>query len=176
MRIHEFSPNTLKGSFTDDLIISKLWLIQEISKIHKNFNTIYILGSWYGNLSLFLINKLNIKFKKIINVDVDKQALNTGHELAQSLGVADLIEPMVKDANTLNYRQAKNPSLVINTSVNDMDNNGWFDNIPKGTLVALQTRDSYFEDYPLSQVLYSGKKNLEDPETKYTRHMVIGIK
>lgn len=176
MKIREFSPNTFKGSFTDDLIISKLWLIREVSKIHTNFNSIYVLGSWYGNLSLFLINKHDIKFKKIINVDINKDALNTGHELAKKFGVADLIQPMVKDANTLNYKQAKKPSLVINTSVNDMDNEGWFDNIPEGTLVALQTRDSYLEDYPLSRVLYAGKKELRDPEESYTRYMVIGIK
>jgi SAM-dependent methyltransferase len=176
MKIHEFSPNTLKGSFTDDLIISKLWLIREISKIHKKFNAIYILGSWYGNLSLFLIDKHDIEFKKIINVDINKEALDTGHELAKKFGVSDLIQSMVKDANTLNYKQAKKPSLVINTSVNDMKNEGWFDRIPEGTLVALQTRDSYLEDYPLSRVLYAGKKDLRDPETAYTRYMVIGIK
>ena len=138
MRLHEFSPDTLKGSFTSDLITSKLWLIKEVGSIHKKFNTIYILGSWYGNLSLFLFKKHDIQFKKIINVDLDKKALSTGQEMADELGVSDKIEPMVKDANTLDYRQATKPSLVINTSVNDMNNEGWFDNIPKGTLVAFK--------------------------------------
>lgn len=77
MRISEFSPDTLQGSFTKDLIVSKNWLITEVSKIHNKFNVIYILGSWYGNLSLLLINK-HIKFKKIINVDIDKDSLLTG--------------------------------------------------------------------------------------------------
>lgn len=176
MKLHEFSPNTLKGSFTDDLIVSKLWLISEVSKIHKDFNSIYILGSWYGNLSLFLLDKNNIQFEKIINVDINKKVLSTGHELARRLKVADKIQPMVKDANKLNYRQAKSPSLVINTSVNDMENNGWFDNIPKGTLVAIQTRDEDLDQFEFTKVLYSGSKQLKDPETKYTRFMKIGIK
>jgi hypothetical protein len=176
MKLHEFSPNTLKGSFTDDLVVSKLWLLSEVGKIHKDFNSIYILGSWYGNLSLFLLDKNHIQFKKIINVDIDKTVLNTGHELATKFGVADKIQPMVKDANKLNYSQAKSPSLVINTSVNDMENSGWFDNIPKGTLVAIQTRDEDLDQFEFTKVLYRGNKQLKDPETSYTRYMVIGIK
>jgi SAM-dependent methyltransferase len=176
MSFNVFSPKNLKGSFTDDLIASKLWLIRETSKIHKDFKTIYILGSWYGNMSIFLFKKHNIKFDKIINVDINKSKLKTGQELADKLGIADKIEPMVKDANTLDYRQAVSPSLVINTSCNDMENAGWFDNIPKGTLVALQTRDETLDEYDFSKVLYQGDRKLKDPETAYTRHMVIGIK
>jgi SAM-dependent methyltransferase len=176
MRINEFSPNTLKGSFTDDLIVSKLWLIREISKIHKDFNSIYILGSWYGNLSLFLLDKNNIQFKKIINVDINKKVLSTGQELATKFGVADKIEPMVKDANDLDYRQARPPSLVINTSVNDMENDGWFDNIPTGTLVAIQTRDESLDQFKFTKILYSGGKELKDPEDSYIRNMIIGVK
>lgn len=176
MKLHEFSPNTLKGSFTDDLVVSKLWLLSEVGKIHKDFNSIYILGSWYGNLSLFLLDKNHIQFKKIINVDIDKKVLNTGHELATKFGVADKIQPMVKDANDLNYRQAKPLSLVINTSVNDMENKGWFDNIPNGTLVAIQTRDEDLDQFKFTKVLYSGSKKLKDPETSYIRNMIIGVK
>jgi hypothetical protein len=32
------------------------------------------------------------------------------------------------------------------------------------------------QQFPLDQVLYSGSLNLEDPETDYTRFMIIGIK
>ena len=176
MKLREFSPNTLKGSFTDDLIVSKLWLIREVAKIHKDFKTIYILGSWYGNMSLFLFEKHNIKFDKIVNVDIDKSVLQIGQELADKLGVANKIQSMVKDANTVDYRQATFPSLVINTSVNDMKNEGWFSNIPKGTLVAIQTRDEDLDQFDFTKILYTGSKELEDPETSYVRNMVIGIK
>jgi hypothetical protein len=175
MRVDEFSPSTLSGSFTEDLIISKLWLINEIKKIHNEFNTIYILGSWYGNISILLISRY-IKFKKIINVDINHKVLGTGQALARRLGIAKQIEPMLKDANTLDYRQVKSPSLVINTSCNDMENAGWFDNIPGGTLVALQTRGDTLDEYKFSKILYTGQRHLTDPETDYTRLMKIGIK
>ena len=57
-----------------------------------------------------------------------------------------------------------------------MKNEGWFDNIPKGTLVALQTRDEDLDQFKFTKLLYSGKKDLRDPETAYTRYMTIGIK
>jgi len=68
-----------------------------------------------------------------------------------------------------------------------MEGSDWFQNIPPGTLVAMQARDHVEENpffsakdiqqrFPLSQTLYSGSLDLEDPETEYTRFMVIGIK
>jgi mRNA-degrading endonuclease HigB of HigAB toxin-antitoxin module len=32
------------------------------------------------------------------------------------------------------------------------------------------------QKFPFDQVLYSGELELEDPETEYTRFMIIGIK
>jgi hypothetical protein len=176
MRLYEFSPNTLAGSFTDDLVISKLWLISEVGKIQKNFNTIYILGSWYGNLSLLLVKNSNIKCKKIINIDVDQDVELIGNNLAKKLGVDNKIKSMYKDANLIHYKQTNLSNLIINTSVNDMKNNGWFDNIPLGTLVALQNRGKTLDEFKFTEKLYSDKRELKDPETEYTRYMVIGYK
>jgi hypothetical protein len=188
MRINEVSPNNLKGSFTKDLIISKLWSIDELHKIRNRFDTIYILGSWYGNLSLMIINK-HLQFKKIINVELDNKVLKTGKRLAKKLGIDKNIEDMHKDANDLDYRQLTDNSVVINTSTTNMENDGWFDNIPKGTLLALQARnndsgavnqyenlESFSRDYPMSKILYKDQLTLKDPETGYERYMIIGIK
>jgi hypothetical protein len=173
----EASPDTVKGSFTRDLVTSKLWLINELGKIKSEFDNIYILGSWYGNMSILLLapSQTAVKFRKAINVDRDQSRIDQGQELAKKLGVDDKIETMVKDVNDLDFRQVTDLSAVINTSVNDMDSMTWFDNIPAGTVVALQSRES-LENFEFTKKLYSGEKDLEDPETKYTRYMVIGIK
>jgi len=176
MRLYEFSPNTLVGSFTDDLVISKFWLISEVGKIQKNFNIIYVLGSWYGNLSLLLAKKSNIKYKKIINVDLDQDVMLVGNDLAKQLGIDNKIKSIDKDANFIRYKQDNLSNLIINTSVNDMKNNGWFDNIPLGTLVALQNRDKTLDEFKFTEKLYSDKQKLKDPKTDYTRYMVIGYK
>jgi hypothetical protein len=94
---------------------------------------------------------------------------------------------MLKDANDLDYQQVDDRSVVVNTSLTDMKGRSWFDRIPPGTLIVLQGRDHVVnrnfysakdiqKRFPLSQVLYSGELNLEDPETNYTRYMIIGKK
>ena len=94
---------------------------------------------------------------------------------------------MFKDANDLDYRQLGMDGAVINTSLTDMDGQDWFRHIPDGTLVAMQARDhdpgyqfhstdDILKKFPLSQVLYQGSLKLQDPETHYTRFMVIGRK
>jgi hypothetical protein len=97
------------------------------------------------------------------------------------------VEYMLADANKLDYRQLGESGVVINTSLTDMPGRAWFLNIPAGTLVVLQGRDQdpgreyhstqeIVDSFPVSQVLYHGKMSLRDPETEYTRYMVIARK
>lgn len=182
--IDEASPNTLQGSFTPDLQYSKVWLLDEVQKILKKtkinkLNTIYNLGSWYSNMGLFLVAS-KFGFNKLINVDIDKKTLTTGKKLLIKLGIAHKVIHMHKDANTLDYRQLKQPGLVINTSTNDIDGDDWLNNIPKGTLVAMQGRHGTLEEfdkqYPLRKTYFLDEVELEDPETEYERFMKIGVK
>ena len=182
--IDEASPNTLQGSFTPDLQYSKVWLLDEVQKILKKakikkLDTIYNLGSWYSNMGLFLVaNKLG--FDKLINVDIDKDTLMTGEKLLDKLGISNKVEHMNKDVNTLDYRQLKQPGLIINTSTNDIDGDDWLKNIPKGTLVAMQGRNGTLEKfnkaYPLRKTYFLDEVELGDPETEYERFMKIGVK
>lgn len=188
--IDESSGYTLAGSYTDDLVISKLWLAHELKKIlqDKPVPVAYVLGSWYGNMSTIL-RKMQVPIDTIIDVEKNKQWLATGRRLQQGMGIKG-VEPLAQDANTVDYQQTPRPQVVINTSTNDMSDHGWFDHVPKGTIVALQGRDhagpeaqhvysspeDLLELYPLETVLYRGTKTLKDPETQYQRHMVIGIK
>ena len=184
--LSESSGYTLKGSFTPDLLASKVWLLTELARITPRVGTVYVLGSWYGNLAI--INQLDpiIKYKKLINVETDKKFLQVSQRIHNHLGI-DNTEYMFKDANDLDYRQLGSDGVVINTSLTDMQGQAWFDNIPKGTLVVMQSRDhdpgnaahstqDIIDRFPLSEIIYNGELDLEDPETEYTRYMVIGIK
>ena len=178
MRLREFTPDTLQGSFHRGLIFNKLWLIRELSKIQDNFSTIYILGSWYGNLSL-LLARSDIDYDHIVNVDADAKRVQKGQSIAQQMHVADRIEAIAADANDLDYRQLDRDGLVVNCSTHDMQNSGWFDHIPAGVMVVLQSRadvDHNFEQYPLEETLYNGSIQLQDPETTYISLLKIGIK
>jgi SAM-dependent methyltransferase len=178
MKLLEFSPSTLQGSFESGLILNKLWLIHELKKIQDQFSTIYVLGSWYGNMSI-LLAKNNIQYDHIVNVDRDPKVVRGSQRIVRILHIDDKIEPMIQDANDLDYRQLDEDGLVINTSCHDMENRGWFDHIPSGVLVALQSRDDVDHDldqYDLSQTLYQGSRSARDPETRYTSVLRIGVK
>lgn len=185
--LEESSGYSLAGSFTRDLIISKVWLLHELAQLTTDVSILYNLGSWYGNLALY-INLLDIiKPKKIINVEQNQKWLAQSQRMSDYIGAKN-VDHLLQDANDLDYQSIDADTVVVNTSVNDMQNKGWFDNIPQNTLVAMQTRNQnpthckYQSNqdlrlhFPLSKVLYQGQKSLRDPETKYTRFMVIGYK
>ena len=191
--VKESSGYTLSGSYTPDLVFSKLWLAQELKQILQKQHVdsvpvAYVLGSWYSNLSTIL-RKTGTPIKHIVDVEKNKSWLSTGQQIQKHMGI-DGVEYMPADANKIDYRQLQQPGVVINASTNDVPDHGWFDNIPLGTLVVLQGRDhvgrgaehtfnspnDLLAMFPLETVLYQGTMDLEDPETKYTRSMVIGVK
>lgn len=182
--LEESSGYSLEGSFTHDLTTSKVWLLQQLAKIKPTISTVYILGSWYGNLALYMNLTGMVKVKKIINVETNQDMLDQSKRMLNHIG-AHNIEYMLKDANDLNYQQLGIDGAVINCSLTDMDGTDWFRKIPNGTLVVMQARDhdpgyqfrsadDILEKFPLDQVLYQGSLKLQDPETHYQRFMVIG--
>jgi hypothetical protein len=184
--LDESSGYSLAGSFTRDLTASKVWLLSELEKIQKKYSTIYMLGSWYGNTALYMTLQPRIHADRLVLVEKNKQFLSTSQQLLDMAGARN-VDYMLKDSNKLDYRQLGNAGLVINTSLTDMPGRSWFLNIPTGTLVAMQARDNdpgeqfasaqdIVDRFPVSKVLYHGRMQLRDPETEYTRYMVIGRK
>ena len=184
--LDESSGYTLAGSFTRDLIASKVWLLTELARIAPQVGTIYVLGSWYGNLGVLLALDPVIRYKQLINVETDKKFLQASRRIHNHLGIGNT-KYMLADSNTLDYRQLGPDGVVINTSLTDMPGQAWFNNIPAGTLVAMQSRDhdpgneahstqDIIDRFPLSEIIYDSRLKLQDPETEYTRYMVIGIR
>lgn len=182
----ESSGYSLQGSFTHDLTKSKVWLIEELAKINERVGTVYILGSWFGNLALYMKLHPAVKTERIINVETDPKFLKQSKRMLDHIGAA-CVDHMQADANDIDYRKLGDNGVVVNTSLTDMPGREWFDNIPKGTLVALQARDhdpgqqfhstqDILDKFPMREVLYQGELDLQDPETDYTRFMVIGRK
>jgi hypothetical protein len=185
-KVNESSGYSLAGSFTRDLTQSKVWLLGELAKIAPNVGTVYILGSWYGNLALYMALQPTFDYTNIINVEPDQSMLDQSARMLDRVG-AQNVEHMRKDANDLDYSQLGMAGVVINCSLTDMDGTDWFKHIPDGTLVALQARDhdpgyqfhspqDILDKFPLNQVYYTGTLDLQDPETRYNRYMVIGRK
>jgi len=191
--LFESSEPSLAGSYTPDLVFSKLWLARELRNVlqQQGIDSVpvaYILGSWYSNLSTIL-RRTGMPIDRIVDVEQRGEWLEIGQQLQQGMNIQG-VEHMQADANEVDYRQLQQPGIVINTSINDIADHGWFDHIPQGTIVVLQGRDAVpdgaehtykspeelLQMYPLEHVLYSGTWDLTDPETEYQRSMVIGIK
>jgi hypothetical protein len=184
--VNESSGSSLQGSFTPDLITSKVWLLTELARIATQVGTIYVLGSWYGNLGVLLALDPIIQYERLINVEKNKKFLQVSERIQDHVGMTNT-EYMLTNANDLDYRQLGNNGVVINTSLTGMPGQGWFDRIPEGTLVVMQSRDhdpgnaahstqDIIDRFPLSEIIYDGELKLQDPETEYTRYMVIGIR
>lgn len=160
--------------------------MQELARVAPEVGTVYILGSWFGNLSLYMHLMPMFNHGKIINVERDRSMLAQSQRMLDHIG-ADGVEHMFRDANDLDYRQLGSDGVIINCSLTDMPGRAWFDRIPKDTLVVMQARDhdpgyqfhstqDILDKFPLQKILYQGKMQLQDPETAYTRFMVIGRK
>jgi len=188
---HEFtaeaSPDTLSGSFTPDLVTSKTWLCRQLKKQlgEGSAGDIYILGSWYGNMGIFL-QQATIDFDRLIMVETKPRLLATAQRLLEPLYREGRLKLVLGHAEHIKYPN-KNIT-VINTSSNDM-NRTWLQRVPPGTLTVIQGRDNlvdprietsragvFYLKFPLETTVYWGQRRLRDPETRYTRFMKIGYK
>ena len=182
--VTEASPDTIEGSFTLDLIQSKTWLAEKLAQglKGKNCGNIYILGSWYGNMALFLEQE-GVKFKKIILVEPDEEMLIRSKEILQSLNARGKLVLIHQKAEDVVYEK---PCIVINTSCNETGP-VFLTKLPDNVLCLLQARNNvdnvlfetenleeFVEYYPLKKTYYTGTRHLSDPQTDYDRYMIIG--
>jgi len=182
--IIEASPNTLEGSFTPDLVESKTWLAKMLAKglKGKNAGTIYVLGSWYGNMGIFL-QQAGVKFDKLVLIEPNEKWLRHSKELLDTLNDEGKLVLIHQKAEDVVY---KKPGVVINTSCNETGP-VFLTKLPDNMLCLLQARNNvddvlistedlqeFDELFPLGKTYYTGERELADPETDYTRYMKIG--
>lgn len=163
----EASPDTVPGSFSDDLIASKLWLMRRLAPL-CNDGRIIVIGSWNGNLAKMAQDTGTLPVERMVNIDLDPAAVRVGKELSRARHICG-------DANDFDYWP---DDTVINTSHNDWQGSGWYESLPPGVIFAVQTRDDddLMECYQDAVPLYQGRLRLRDQEGPYTRSMLIGIK
>jgi len=178
-------------AFSSGQIVSKLWLAKELEPIageHANPAKIVLVGGWYGILNLLLRTRSNMSIESVRSVDIDKDACSLADKINDTWVWQNWkFKAIVADANEYDYADS---NLVINTSVEHIDTHQWFDNIPVGCLVVLQSNDmnhedhcnnhesleKFLEDFPLTKILYSGSKHFEYPNWGFNRFMIIGLK
>ena len=160
--------NVLSDALSRSQIKSKIWLVDELSKINSHYENIVLFAGWYGQLiELFGDNKDKIKFKKFRNIEIDRDAC---YESDHNFNLRRLENYKVKsvhaDINNLTlhstgyewevenfktgetYTEKFLPNLIINTSAEHMTTE-WFDQIrfkpwKEKPIIAVQS-NNYFE-------------------------------
>jgi hypothetical protein len=189
IELFENSPDTPQGSRTEDLNLGKLWLLTTLNRLDlTEFDNVYVLGSWYGSMGPYLLYK-KIKFDTAYLIDIDPKNTEWTQRFNRQLGIEDKIVAVTQDC--LDTQFVGDRILVINTSTNDIRFNQWLDNVPKGSVVAVQGRDgqpdnpdnlhqtldSFNRAYPLAEELVVDTIQLEGADGQtYKRFMKIGLR
>jgi hypothetical protein len=168
---------------------SKVWLADVLAtRAGGRFGTVTVLGGWFGVLAAILLSDRRLAIGRVVSVDVDPRCARVARSMNASH--AERFEALTADMHALRHEAPRGgdapPDLVVNTSCEHLPDFGaWFDSLPAGQLVALQSNDYFACDEhvncvpdlaafraqaPLSQVLFAGER----AQKKYTRFMLVG--
>jgi hypothetical protein len=175
-----------QDSFSLGQLQSKEWLVDNMnvlaSKDNIHYGNIFNLCGWYGLLPMMMWSK-NVPYHTIKSFDVDESCKEIADKLNWEAIQDGKFKSFTKDIYDIDYSI---PDTIINTACEHLQLH-WFDKIPKGKTVILQSNDYFlgtghincmvseddFEDsYHLTNVLFKGTIKLQ----KYKRFMLIGVK
>lgn len=186
-------------SFYHGLVVSKIWLCEEleIAMYRECFKkpSLHILGCW-DNLLAFMLLTRKPKYYNLVNgYDINPEAIANANRIC---GAWQIEEPKVynhiADVNQYDFSKFDNEPIFINCSIDQMDNNAWYESIPIGSLVCIQATNVVDTEFPwfikqttssldelinrfnFSNLLYSGTKRIQYPVNSYKRYMIIGRK
>ena len=179
-----------KDAFSSGQIGSKIWLCEELERLYDSVDSIWIYGGWYGITALLLNSRGNMRIGQIRSYDVDPACESVADMINENWVYQNWkFKAQTQDCNKLDIK-SNPPDLLINTSTEHFDSLDWWNNIPSGTVVALQGNnmphadhhvhsedlEQFVKEFPFTQLLYKGQLEFEYPTWKFTRFMLIGIK
>lgn len=127
----------MRDAFRINQMQGKAWLLDQIKEVDRN-STILVVGSWFGFTS-YCLYKMGFKF--ITETDPDIRLELMSNYLNRENVNFRHFNKDVNDLDMLPY------DLVINTSCEHISNNNWFNNIPTGKLVLLQSTNFKCDDH-----------------------------
>ncbi len=156
--------NVLNDAFSRSQIRSKIWLVNELLKINKDFSNVVVLAGWFGQLKSLYDKKLT--YSKMRIIEIDKLACETSDYVFNLSNLENYkVKSVHADINNLilhkngyewpveNFKESTSynekflPNLIINTSAEHMTEN-WFhqirfkelDSVP---IVAIQSNNLF---------------------------------
>lgn len=128
---------------------SKVWLVDELSRLIIMSPNIYIFGGWTGVLANILLQQTGMKSpRKVRSIDIDPWCEKVADDVNKQYEIDDWrFKAVTADMTTYQYQSDILPDIVINTStehVTQEQYDKWYENIPDGTIVVAQG-NNYFE-------------------------------
>jgi hypothetical protein len=180
-------------SFSHGQIHSKIWLCEELEKFLPKKAKVTILGGWYNVLGFMMLCRRPEGYESINNIDIDPSTL----EISNKITNAWLFDPKIVTNDTANANDISlddDEMIYINCSPEHFESTEWFDNLPIGSLVCIQsisitdpddpwfirqpnaTFDAFAQKYPITSTLYEGTKRIQYDNWGYDRFMIIGYR
>lgn len=176
-----------KDVFSSGQISSKLWLCEKLESLDWESDLTFIYGGWHGILAFLLLSRNKFKVRNIRSFDIDSKCESIADMINENWVYKNWqFKAFTKDCNTL----IPKADLIINTSTEHFKSVQWFNNIPSGTRIILQSNNMKHEDhystvnslsefkdrYPMQKIILEEKINFTYPTWYFDRFMLIGIK
>lgn len=185
-------------SFYHGLVKSKLWLCEqlELASYRENLQkpTLHILGCWDNLLAFMLLTRRPTYYNTVYGYDIDPKAISNANKVCDMWKhESPKVYNYIQDVNNYDYSIHTN-SIFVNCSIDQMDNNNWYNSVPKDSLVCIQTTNMKDPEFPwyikqttnsldelvdrfkLSNLIYSGVTSIQYETNGYKRYMIIGTK
>ncbi len=177
-------------------IASKMWLADSLlSAVGAELGNVVVLGGWVGVLGAVLLHDPRFAIAKVVSIDLDGRCAAIAESLNATHVHTGRFAARTGDMLELDYNRNAAMTdgdgaadLIINTSCEHLSEFGrWYDRIPTGQLLVLQSNDYYacrehvncvpdIEAFqaqaPMRDVLFAGQRQMRH----YVRFMLIGRK
>lgn len=191
-----------RDAFSSGQMGSKIWLCQVLEQMLLSRGvsapqTVWVYGGWHGVLGFLLLSRQapGVAIERVRSFDIDPAVETPANLLCENWVWREwMFRAFTADCNALkpgeNHEYGPPPTIVINTSVEHFAENTWFENIPAGTIVALQAADFDHHGasapirseaelraaYPLAEEWFSGAMTFDYGSWSFQRFMAIGRK
>ena len=183
--LDKFPEHDFGDAFSRGQMQSKAWLINTlcVQQLAYDVGAVSICGGWFGVLAHLMFKSPQVDATFITSYDLD--AFHTRVANLFNEDYSDHFMAKTADCTKVSYEFV---DTVINTSCEHFEDfQGWWDLIPSGKLVVLQSNDFFSHPEhvncvnnvgeladmaPMEMILYMG----DLPTYKYTRFMVVGRK
>ncbi len=179
----------IANSLNKNQMASKKWLIDELhAATGGRLGTVFVLGGWNGVLGAMMLCDARLEIERLVSVDLDPGCAAVAETMNRSQVKAGRFEAVTADMYEMDFGAGRTADILINTSCEHLARfSEWYDGIPAGMLMVLQSNDMFdeedhvncvadVEDFKrqahMSERLFAGALTLK----RYTRFMLIGRK